>query len=76
MSRIRVDLRALLGDIRSYGRPVQDNGRFGPGRIRENFAALVLWILEGDGSKDLRYPLSLSSGEGNIKQGQQWLSVL
>jgi hypothetical protein len=56
--RVRSDLRTLLRDIRRYegGR---EGARFGPGRIRTELAALVLWVLDGDGTKDDAFPFSL-----------------
>ena len=41
----------LLRDLRSYGASEMTEGRFGPGRIREDFKALVLWVLDGDGGQ-------------------------
>ncbi len=58
-SKIRTDLRALLRDLRAYSTTAPREGRFGKGVVREDLLALVLWILEGDGTKDLLYPFGL-----------------
>ncbi|MCP4392539.1 MAG: hypothetical protein GY802_29885, partial [Gammaproteobacteria bacterium] len=58
-SKVRTDLRALLRDLRRYAGPNPQDGRFGKGAIREDLPALVLWVLEGDGTKDLLYPFGL-----------------
>jgi len=58
-SKVRTDLRALLRDLRRYDGPSPHDGRFGKGAIREDLPALVLWVLEGDGTKDLLYPFAL-----------------
>jgi hypothetical protein len=49
----------LLRDLRDYSATRSHDGRFGKGVVREDLLALVLWILEGDGTKDLLYPFSL-----------------
>lgn len=58
-SKVRTDLRALLRDLRAYPTTSPHQGRFGMGMVREELLALVLWILEGDGTKDLLYPFAL-----------------
>lgn len=58
-SRVRADLQALLRELRRYGASEPREGRFGPGRVREELLALVLWLLDGDGQKDISYPFSL-----------------
>ncbi len=58
-SGARTDLRDLLRDLRQYCATNPAEGRFGKGVIREELLALVLWILEGDGSKDPLYPFAL-----------------
>jgi hypothetical protein len=58
-SKVRTDLRALLRDLRTYSTTRPHEGRFGKGVVREELLALVLWILEGDGTKDLLYPFAL-----------------
>lgn len=58
-SRVRTDLRALLRELRHYRRNMHYRGRFGCGPVREDLLALIVWILEGEGKKDLLYPFSL-----------------
>ena len=60
-SGLRTELHALLRTLRRYRDPSQPQkeDRFGTGRVRENLLALVLWILEGTGKKDLCFPFSL-----------------
>ena len=59
-SKVQRDLRELLRELRHYRRSDTYAGRFGPGLIREDLLALVLWLLEGDGKKALLYPFRLS----------------
>jgi hypothetical protein len=59
-SKVRTDLRTLLRDLRCYSSMSPCEGQFGKGIVREDLPALVLWILEGDGSKDLLYPFGLA----------------
>ncbi len=58
-NKVRTDLRILLRDLRCYSSNSPCEGEFGKGVVREDLPALVLWILEGDGSKDLLYPFGL-----------------
>ena len=58
-SRVRPDLRTLLQQLRRYRASESTAGRFGPGRVREQLLALVLWLLEGDGKKAPCYPFAL-----------------
>jgi len=57
--KLQGDLRILLRELRQYRKSSTFSGRFGPGPIHEDFSALVLWILEGEGKKTLLYPFSL-----------------
>jgi len=59
-SRVRPELRTLLQQLRRYRASESTAGRFGPGRVREQLLALVLWLLEGDGKKDPCYPFALA----------------
>ncbi len=59
-SNVRRDLRVLLRELRRYHRCSSYCARFGPGVVRQDVLALVLWVLEGEGKKDLDYPFSLS----------------
>lgn len=56
---VRTELYAMLRELRRHRQ--QDGGQriFGPGTIREDLLALVLWLLEGDGHKDAPFPFSL-----------------
>ena len=45
--------------IPKYGKCTPFAGRFGSGSVREDLLALVLWLLEGEGRKDLVYPFNL-----------------
>lgn len=58
-SKVRTDLRTLLRDLRAYPATRSHAGRFGKGVIRQDLSALLLWLLEGDGTKDLLYPFAL-----------------
>lgn len=59
-SKVHADMRLLLRDLRRYTVSSPQAGRFGTGVVREDLSALILWLLEGDGSKDLPYPFSLA----------------
>jgi hypothetical protein len=58
-THVRKDLRVLLRELRHYRRSASHQGRFGAGWVREDLLALTLWVLEGEGKKDLLYPFSL-----------------
>jgi len=58
-SHVRSDLRALLRTLRRYRDASTTEVRFGPGRVREELLALVLWTLEGTGTKNAHFPFSL-----------------
>ncbi len=59
-THVRKDLRALLRELRHYRRSASHQGRFGAGWVREDLLALILWVLEGEGKKDLLYPFGLT----------------
>ena len=73
----RAKMRALLADLGRYG--ASRDGRFGPGSVRDGLKALVLWILEGDGSKDAPFPFALPHLEfvrrcrQAIERAEQWV---
>ena len=71
--KVQGDLRALLRELRRYRKSKSFAGRFGPGPVREELLALVLWILEGEGKKALLYPFSLPHLE-LIQRSQQILN--
>jgi len=56
---IKKALRTLHRELRHYITTSNYEGRFGVGEVRENLLALVLWILEGDGKKELTFPFGL-----------------
>ena len=58
-THVRGDLRALLRQLRRYCQSDGYQGRLGVGNVREELAALVLWLLEGEGRKDQVFPFSL-----------------
>ena len=53
----------LLRDLRKYSSSTETDGRFGKGMVRDTLKALVLWLLEGDGSHDAFFPFSLPNLE-------------
>ncbi len=57
--KVQGDLRLLLRELRRYRKSHTFAGRFGPGIVREELLALVLWILDGEGNKALLYPFNL-----------------
>lgn len=59
VSRLRTDLWSLLRELRRYRQADGYEGRLGRGQVREQLLALVLWLLEGRGHKDLPYPFAL-----------------
>jgi len=56
---VRSHLRAMLRELRRHRQKDGGQRTFGPGPIREDLLALVLWLLEGDGHKDAPFPFSL-----------------
>ena len=78
-SKVRTDLRDLLRDLRGYSASSPREGRFGKGVVREDLMALVLWILEGDGSKDPLYPFGLvhldfyQRCQAALQRSQHWV---
>lgn len=58
-SAVQGDLRALLRDLRRYRQSEKSEGRFGSGHVREDLLALVLWLLEAEGRKQLAFPFAL-----------------
>lgn len=70
---IRGDLRALLRELKRYTRSDGYAGRFGAGALRPELPALVLWVLEGRGQKDLSYPFALPH-LGLVERCQQALA--
>lgn len=58
-SKIRSGLRELLRDLSKNHTIDRYDGKFGDGRMRKALPALILWALEGEGSKDLPFPFCL-----------------
>ena len=58
-SQVRTQLRELLRELRRDTQAEVYRGRYGQGQLREDLPALVYWLLEGQGQKDLPYPFSL-----------------
>jgi len=58
-SKIRSSLRELLRELRKNHTIDRYDGKFGHGRMRKALPALILWVLEGDGGKDLPFPFCL-----------------
>jgi len=58
-SKIRSGLRELLRDLRKNHTSGRYAGKFGQGRMRKALPALILWVLEGEGGKDLPFPFCL-----------------
>jgi hypothetical protein len=58
-SKVRTQLRDLLRELRQHVAAEVYAGKYGHGRLREDLLALLYWVLEGEGHKDLPYPFSL-----------------
>jgi hypothetical protein len=58
-SKVRTQLRDLLRELRQHTTAEVYEGKYGQGRLREDLLALLYWLLEGEGRKDLPYPFSL-----------------
>lgn len=56
---LRGDLRELLRELKRYAGNDDFVGRYGAGRVRAALPALLLWVLEGGGHKELSYPFGL-----------------
>ena len=55
----RSDMWKLLRALRHYGCSEPTEGHLGPGHVRDDLKALVLWVLQADGSNDAPYPFAL-----------------
>ncbi|MCP4600770.1 MAG: DUF2924 domain-containing protein [Proteobacteria bacterium] len=58
-SECRVEMRALLRDLRTYSSLSRKKGRFGLGPVRDELKALVLWVLDDNGHSDAPFPFAL-----------------
>ena len=80
LTKVRADMRRLLRDLRPYEPRCEVDGRFGPGCLRQDLKALILWILEGDGGKRSPFPFSLPHLEfvcrcrRLVDRAQEWVS--
>jgi hypothetical protein len=80
-SKVRSGLRELLQVIRSDCSAEAYQGKFGQGRLREALPALILWILDAEGRKDLPYPFALPHLHfyqrcGRVsQQAERWLPL-
>lgn len=57
--RIRSDLRELLREVRRPGASASAGDASHPGPIRRELLALLHWVLEGEGAKELPFPFTL-----------------
>lgn len=58
-SKVRSGLRELLRELRKNHTADIYDGEYGYGRMRKAMPALILWVLEGKGGKNLPYPFCL-----------------
>lgn len=58
-SSVRSDLVVLRRQLRPYIKGVVDDGHFGTGSVRGGLLALLHWLIEGQGGKDLAFPFDL-----------------
>ena len=58
-SKVRPDMRAVLRELRHYQAMDNHSERFGPGKVRDDLLALVLWLLQGSGCKDAPFPFAV-----------------
>jgi hypothetical protein len=78
-SKIRSDLKTMLQTLRRYRNPQMSEQRFGPGEVREQLLALVLWILESDGKKDAPFPFAMphldfvTRCQQSLQRVEQWV---
>jgi len=57
--KVRSGLRELLRELRRNQAVDVYDAKFGNGQIRQALPALILWVLEGEGGKDLPFPFCL-----------------
>jgi len=60
-SHVTANLKSLLRELHRYQEadPGAYDGSFGASSLRDDLLALVLWVLEGTGTKALAYPFGL-----------------
>jgi hypothetical protein len=56
---VRSELVVLRRELRPYVQGSGPEGRFGPGKVRDALLALVHWLIEGQGGKDLPFPFAM-----------------
>jgi len=80
-SQVRPQLRELLRTLRQHTTAEVYTGTYGHGRLREDLFALLYWVLEGEGRKDLPYPFSLAHLEfyqrcqTALQRAERWLPL-
>ena len=80
-SKVRTQLRELLRELRQHTTTDVYEGKYGHGRLREDLLALLYWVLEGEGRKDLPYPFSLphldfyQRGQEARQRAERWLPL-
>jgi len=68
-SAVAADLKTLLRELHRHqdAAPTLRDGPFGSGLVRDGLPALVQWVLEGTGTKDLAYPFGLPHVDAVIR---------
>ena len=80
-SKVRTGLRELLRELRQNCTAEVYHGRYGLGQLREDLLALILWVLEGEGGKDLPYPFCLphpgfyQRSQAAMQRAERWLPL-
>ena len=80
-SKVRTGLRELLRELRHNCTAEVYHGKYGQGRLREDLLALILWVLEGEGGKDLPYPFCLphlsfyQRSQEAMQRAERWLPL-
>ncbi len=80
-SKVRRGLRELLQALRKQCTGEVYQGKFGQGRLRQALPALILWLLDDEGRKDLPYPFALphltfyQRCHQLLQQAERWLPL-
>ncbi len=80
-SKVRTALRELLRELRRNRSTAGYDGKMGKGPLREDLLALMVWMLEGEGRKDLPYPFCLphlgfyQRCQDTVHRAQRWLPL-
>ncbi|MCP4825787.1 MAG: hypothetical protein GY892_16995, partial [Shimia sp.] len=80
-SKVRTGLRELLRELRHNCTAEVYHGKYGQGRLRKDLLALILWVLEGEGGKDLPYPFCLphlgfyQRSQAAMQRAERWLPL-